>query len=70
MPKAMAPKAPWVLGVRVAAGDRRAGLGDALLGADDVDDALLAGRAVEEGDPEFRQFLRSSLIMASASGSA
>ena len=37
-------------GVRVAAGDGDAGLGEALLGADHVDDALLTGRRVEEGD--------------------
>ena len=38
--------------VRVAASDRGAGLGDALLGSDDVDDALFAGGEVEIGDPE------------------
>ena len=37
-------------GVRVAAGDRGAGLGDALLRSDHVDDALGAGRGVEEAD--------------------
>ena len=41
-------------GVRVAAGDRGAGLGDALLGANDVDDALLAGGEVEKSDAVFR----------------
>ena len=35
-------------GVRVAAGDGHAGLGEALLGSDDVHDALLAGSTVEE----------------------
>ena len=39
-------------GVRVAAGDGGARLGDALLGADDVDDALFAGGEVEVGDAE------------------
>ena len=36
--------------VGIAAGDGRAGLGDALLGADDVDDALLAAGDVEKLD--------------------
>ena len=39
-------------GVRVAAGDGRAGLGDALFWADDVDDALFAAGDVEVGDVE------------------
>ena len=38
--------------VAVAAGDGHAGLGEAELGADDVDDALAAAGGVEEGDPE------------------
>ena len=46
-------------GVRVAAGDRGAGLGDALLRADDVDDALLAGGEVEVGDAEVIRVLRA-----------
>ena len=37
-------------GMGVAAGDRGAGLGDALLRSDHVDDALGAGRGVEEAD--------------------
>ena len=41
MPNAIAPKAPWVRGVGVAAHDGHAGLGEAELRADDVDDALL-----------------------------
>ena len=41
-------------GMGVAAGDRGARLRDALLGADDVHDALLARGAVEERDPELR----------------
>ena len=36
--------------VRIAAGDRDARLGQTLLGTDDVDDALLAARRVEERD--------------------
>ena len=44
-------------GVGVAAGDRGAGLGDSLLGADDVDNALLAGGEVEKGDAVFRAVL-------------
>ena len=39
-------------GVRIAACDRGTRLGDALLGADDVDDALLARREVEISDAE------------------
>ena len=38
--------------VGIAASDRGAGLRDALLGPDDVDDALLARGAVKEGDAE------------------
>ena len=45
---------PVGAGVRVTAGDRGARLGDALLGTDDVHDALLAGGAVEERDAELR----------------
>ena len=56
-------------GVRVAAGDGRAGLGDALLGTDDMNDALLAAREIEEGDAEFLAVFRSALIISSASGS-
>ena len=52
MPKASAPKAPWVDGVRVAADDGHAGLGGAELGADHVDDALVAVLHVEELDAE------------------
>ena len=52
MPKASAPNAPCVDGVRVAADDGHAGLGDAELGADDVDDALLARVDVVELDAE------------------
>jgi hypothetical protein len=43
--------------VRIAAGDRGARLGDALLGADDVHDALLARRAIKEGDAKIRAVL-------------
>ena len=39
-------------GVRIAAGDRGARLGDALLGADHMDDALFARREVEISDAE------------------
>ena len=64
MPNAIAPNAPWVAVWRVAAGDGRARLGDALLRADDVDDALLAAAEVEIGDAEvlrvLAQLLRSS----------
>ena len=52
MPKASAPKAPWVRGVRVAADDGHAGLGDAELGSDDVDDALVARVDVVKLDAE------------------
>ena len=52
MPNASAPNAPWVRGVRVAADDGHAGLGDAEFGADDVDDALLARVDVVELDAE------------------
>ena len=52
MPKASAPNAPWVRGVRVAADDGHAGLGDAEFGADDVDDALVARVDVVELDAE------------------
>ena len=52
MPKASAPNAPWVRGVRVAADDGHAGLGGAELGADHVDDALLGVLHVEEFDAE------------------
>ena len=38
-------------GVGVAAGNRRAGLSDALLRADHMDDTLGAGGGVEEADP-------------------
>ena len=40
--------------MRITAGDGRAWLRDALLGADDVDDPLLAGRSVEKSDTELR----------------
>ena len=52
MPNASAPKAPWVDGVAVAAHDRHARQGAALLRPDDVDDALpgVAHRVV--GDAE------------------
>ncbi len=39
-------------GVRITASDRGAWLGDALLGADDMDDALFAGGEVEISDAE------------------
>jgi hypothetical protein len=39
--------------VAVAADDRRAGQREALLGADDMDDALLRSDRVDIGDPEF-----------------
>ena len=48
-------------GVGVPAGDGHTGLGDALLGSNDVHDALLAGAAIEESDTVvstvFAQFL-------------
>ena len=43
--------------VRIAAGDGRARLRDALLGADHVHDALLARRAIEKRDPKLRAIL-------------
>ncbi len=52
MPKASAPNAPWVRGVRVAADDGHARLGDAEFGADDVHDALLARVDVVKLDAE------------------
>ena len=44
-------------GVRVTAGNGCSRLGDTLLRPDDVDDTLLAGRAVEERDAELRAIL-------------
>ena len=51
IPNAMAPKAPWVRGVGVAAADRHAGLGDTQLRAHHVGDPLLTGVGGEEADP-------------------
>ena len=59
MPKAIAPNAPWV--DVWESGDGGAGLGDSLLGADDVDDALLAGGEVEKGDAVFGAILPERL---------
>ena len=47
--------------VGVTAGNRGAGLGDALLGTDDVDDALLAGGEIKKGDAIFRAVLAERL---------
>ena len=47
------PEGPVRARVRVAAGDGRAGLGDPQLRTHDMNNALLAGRTVEEGDAEF-----------------
>ena len=51
-PKSHGPEGTVGRGVRIAAGDGRAGLGDALFGSDDVDDALLSRRDIEKGHPE------------------
>ena len=48
-------------GVAVAAHDRRAGQGEALLGADDVDDALADVLDVEQGDAEVPAVLLQGL---------
>ena len=45
----------------VTAGDRRTGLGDALLGANDVDDALIARGKVKESDARFGAVLSKFL---------
>ena len=50
-------KRPVRARMRIAAGDRRAGLGDALLGPDNVHDPLLAARAVEKRDAKLRAVL-------------
>ena len=52
MPKAIAPNAPWVRGVAVAAGDGHARLGQAVFGSDDVDDALVGAGQVEKRHAE------------------
>ena len=52
MPKASAPNAPCVRGVRVAADDGHARLGDAEFGADDMHDALIARVDIVEFDAE------------------
>ena len=48
-------------GVRVAADDRHARLGEAELGADDVDDALVRGAQPVERDPELVAVARELL---------
>ena len=51
MPNAIAPNAPWVLVWESPQAIVVPGWVMPLLGPHDVDDALLAGRAVEKGDP-------------------
>ena len=50
-PKSHRPEGAMGGGVRIAAGDGGARLGDALFGSDDVDDALFSGRDVEKSHP-------------------
>jgi hypothetical protein len=66
MPNASAPNAPCVAGVRVAADDRHARLGDAQLRADDMNDALIARVHVVELDAELGAVLRSVAICLAA----
>ncbi len=54
IPKASAPKAPWVRGVAVAADNGFAGQGQAQFRADHVDDALVRAVQIVERDAEFR----------------
>ncbi len=68
MPWASAPKAPWVDGVAVAADDRRARQGEALLRPDDVDDALAGVELVVIFDAEFARVLGELLHLQTALG--
>ena len=55
-------------GVRVAADDGHAGLGEAELGADDVDDSLLGGLDVVELDAELGAVAAEGFDLAGADG--
>ena len=61
MPKASAPNAPWVEVWRIAADDGHAGQGEALLGTDDVHDALADVVDVEQRDAELAAVLLQGL---------
>ena len=68
MPKASAPSAPWVEVWRIAAHQGEARLGQALLGTDDVDDALARVAQVEDGHPVLGRVERDQLDHAARLG--
>ena len=70
MPNASAPNAPCVAVWRVAADDRHARLGDAELGADDVDDALAVGAERVERDAELGAVALERLDLDAADSSS